>query len=188
MKLNFLIIFLVLLSITSCGNEEQSQKDGPVDKPVPICENSFVYNDKVYKVINNELLQIGDLNDTSIRILKTSKSQVQYLGNVSLEFVKSGAEANISCIYRGNDLYFRLELTGINDLKRNFNSGKFIIEFKDALGFVINSFEISTSQLVGDMLNGEIVSYSYDGKIELNKDAEEAISKYDISSTVAKSK
>jgi hypothetical protein len=155
------------------------------DTAIPIGEGTFIYKRIVYKLLNNELLQISDLDSPHIRKLEISKPALKYLGEASIDFVKKGASGNISSVYRGNYLYFRLRLHGINDLKDNFYPGNFTIEFLDEFGFVINSIDVQTSELireVGD--DGTTDSYEYNGKMELSKEAETAISSCSITSSV----
>jgi hypothetical protein len=189
MKIRILISITIIGIIgIGCRNDERFHKDYPEINPVAIGENSFVYNQKVYKVINNELLQIGDLNDTAIRKLKISNSELKDLGATTLDFIKANAEAKVSSLYRGNFLYYKIILIGINDLKENYRPGKFTIDFRDEYGFSITSVSIYTSDIIGGVIGGKVVEYEYYGKIEMNQDIQTSIKSYDISSTVAKNK
>jgi hypothetical protein len=175
------MIALVISILMGCKSEPKPAGD----KAIPIGEGTFIYKEKVFKLLNNELLQISDLDSSHIRNLEISKPALKYLGEASIDFVKKGASGNISSVYRGNYLYFRLRLNGINDLKESFYPGMFIVEFLDEYGFVINSIDIQTSDLIRTIgEDGTTDSYEYNGKIELSIEAETAISKYSISSTV----
>jgi hypothetical protein len=154
-------------------------------KAVSVGENTFVYNGKLYKLLNNELLQISNLDSSRIRKLEISKPTLKDLGEASINYIKKGASGNIKSVYRGNFLYFRLQLDGISDLKENYYPGSFTVQFMDEYGFVINSVDIQTGELIGEMNEYGIVnSYEYNGKMELNIEAEAAISKCSISSSV----
>ena len=95
-----LSLFIITMTGISCWREN-AQNDDPLGKPIPIGENSFVFNEKVYKIINNELLQIGNLNDSSIRKLKISSSELKNLGTSSLSYVKRRVPlSRITGVYR----------------------------------------------------------------------------------------
>jgi len=176
----FIIVFAIPLLIGCNGNSKSSNS-----KATPVGENTFVYNGKLYKLLNNELLQISNLDSSRIRKLEISKPTLKNLGDASIDYIKKGASGTIKSVYRGNFLYFRLRLDGINDLKENYYPGKFTVEFLDEYGFVINAIDILTSELVGEMNeDGKIQTYEYNGKIEISIEAEAAISKCSISSTV----
>ncbi|HEY1872074.1 MAG TPA: hypothetical protein VGG71_13515 [Chitinophagaceae bacterium] len=189
--MNFKIIQVLLLTaLFSFGcyekDKEANKNDNAISNPIPVGENSFVYDNKVYKIINNELLQIGNLNDTSIRKLRISSSELKDLGKSSLSYIKPNGEAMISSVYRGNFLYFKFLLTGIDDLKTNYKPGTFSVQFMDEFGFTIFSKEISTNEMIANVSDGEIAYFEYDGKIELSLDAQASITTFNVSSNVTK--
>jgi hypothetical protein len=177
-----LISFIMLVCILSPGCLDNKN---PQEKTIPIGENTFVHEDKVYKIINNELLQIGDLNNLNIRKLELGLPKLKGFERVSISFVKREAEVGLSSVYRGNFLYYKLELDGINNLKESFLPGTFTLTFRDDYGFVIYSTEISTNDLVAEVdSSSKVQDYIYYGKIEVNIDAQQAITKFSVSSNV----
>jgi hypothetical protein len=175
------IITLLIPFFIGCNGDSNVN----VRKAVAIGENTFVYNGKLYKLSNNELLQISNLDSSHIRKLEISKPSLKDLGEASLNYIKKDASVKIASVYRGNYLYFRLLLHGINDLMEDYYPGKFTVEFLDEYGFVINSVDFLTSELVGNMgEDGAIHAFEYNGKMEINIEAEAAISKCSVSSTV----
>jgi hypothetical protein len=186
MKLNiFFTLLAIMIGCTCCRDNDELRNDVSKNKPVPIGDNSFVFNEKIYRIINNELLQIGDLNDTSIRRLKISSSELKNLGTSSLSFIKEGSTTKITSVYRGNYLYFKLALFGLNDLRDNFSPGNFTIEFMDSYDFTIYSSIISTSEMIRIIdSDGKTDHFEYNGKIEISMDAQAAITTYNISSSV----
>jgi hypothetical protein len=181
-----LTAFVIVIVNLGCRDNAEVQSDSTKNNPIPVGENSFVYKDKVYKIINNELLQIGDLKDTAIRKLKISTSELKTLGKSNLDYIKKDAEGSITSVYRGNILYFKLKLFGINDLKEKYLPGVFTIEFIDDFGFTIYKTDVNTNELIGEVLDGVIIEYEYNGKIEISMDAQAAISRIGITSSVKK--
>jgi len=176
MHIKLITVTVIIFSLfESCGNDKASQ----------IGENTFVYKSKVYKLIDNELTQIADLDEKGIRKFEILKPQRKTLGVTSLSYVKIGATGRVDALYRGNYLYFKLYLEGINDLKENYLPGRFTIEFADEYGFIIHSTEILTSDLIGYVGDEKKIDhYEYNGKTEMSTDINAAIKTYSISSTV----
>jgi hypothetical protein len=175
------ITFIVPALLMGCKTDPEF----PVDKAIPIGEGIFIYKEKVYKLLNNELLQIGDLKSNSIRKFEISTPKLKYLGVAAIDFVKKGVSVDVSSVYRGNSLYFRLQFVGINDLRENYLPGSFTLEFLDEYGFMIFSANILTSEpikIIG--MGGLTANYEYNGKIELSIEAETAIQKCSMESTV----
>lgn len=167
--------------LLGCKNDP----DFSVDKAIPIAEGTFIYKAKIYKLFNNELLQIGDLKNANIRKFEISAPKLKYLGVTSIAFIKKGASVTVSSVYRGNTLYFKLEFDDINDLTENYLPGSFTLEFEDEYGFMIYSVNILTSELIRSIgLGGLTENYQYNGKIELSIEAETAIQKCSMESTV----
>lgn len=65
------------------------------DKTTQIGENAFVSKSKVYKLIDNELVQVADLDSKNIRKLEILKPQIKTIGNSSLSFIKEGLLQNL---------------------------------------------------------------------------------------------
>jgi len=169
--------------LTGCKNDSEI----PIEKAIPIGEETFIYKEKVYKLLNNELLQIGNLKSDSIRTFEISAPKLRYLGVASIGFVKRGASVEVSSVYRGNSLYFSLHFDGINDLRENYLPGSFTVEFLDEFGFVIYSAVVPTSEIIKSIgLDGQTDHFEYNGKIELSIEAEKAIQKCSMESTVGR--
>ena len=161
---------------TSCSNLETTQ----------VGENTFVYKTKVYKIVDNEVTIIGDLKSDSIRKFQVHQPVKREFGESSLSFVKEGATATLDALYRGNFLYFNLFILDFNDLRTNYTSGEFTIQFADEYGFIIHTTEIPTNQLTGMIGNDNetIVAFTYNGKTEMSSDIYKAIKRYSVSSSV----
>ena len=163
--LAFITIFLI-----GCAN----------DKATQVGENTFVYNNKVYKLIDNQLTKIADLQSKD-----SSKPQPKQFGSASISYLKEGATAEIIGLYRGNFLYFKMRILGLNDLKENYLPGRFTIEFTDEFGFVLNSILIDASDLVGTIGDdGKIEDFEYNGKTELSPNIFNVIKSFSVNSTI----
>lgn len=91
MKKIFLTSLLASI-ICSCNNSEA----------IPISETTFVLNDRVYSVIDNEITELANLKEDTIS--KTFKPDHKVFGEASLDFVKNGASTELSGVFRGNVL------------------------------------------------------------------------------------
>jgi len=159
-----------LLLIVSCSKSDTQ-----------IAENTFIHGHKIYKIIDNELREIGDLSASDIKKLEVSKPHQRNLGTSDLGFVRVGATTSVKALYRGNFLYYTLQLNGLNDLRDNYEVGRITVEFLDEFGFILHSTEILTSDLVrvvGE--KGETEYFIYNGKTEMSTEINSAIAKYDI--------
>lgn len=167
-------LFLLSCTLISCANNNTQ-----------IAENTFVHNDKVYKIIDNELREIGDLSAKDIKKLEVLKPKQRDMGEFSLAFVRQGASANLKTLYRGNYLYFSLKIYGLNDLQESFRGGALSIQFRDEYGFILHSTGISLNDLikvVNDQGNAEY--FVYNGKTEMSTDINSAINSFDVSSSI----
>jgi hypothetical protein len=171
------IAFLLLLYLTGCQN----------DKATQIAENTFIYKTKVYKLIDNELTEVAELDTKRIRKFEILKPQTKSLGTIALSYVKSGASARLEALYRGNYLYFKLYIEGLNDLKENYSPGKFTIEFVDEFGFFLHSTEVPTGDLVG-MIGGDnkIDHFEFNGKTEMSTEINSSIKTFSVSAAINK--
>ena len=168
MKKSYLIITIVLL--TACENNKTTQ----------IGENTFVQGSKVYKLMDNELVRIADTESKD-----SSRIQPKNLGSASISYIKKDATAELNILYRGNILYFKLKIIGINDLKDNFSSGQFQIEFIDQYGFILQTTPIQSNEFTGIVGNDNKVTYfEYNGKTEMTSTMFNAISNFSVSSSV----
>jgi hypothetical protein len=154
---------------------------------IRIGENTFIHKDKIYKVIDNELREIGDLSAKEIKKFGVSKPRQKDFGASSLSFIKSGASTSLKALYRGNFLYYSLTLEGINDLNDSYNSGTLTIEFIDEYGFIMHSTEIPTSELIGMLgADNKPHAFVYHGKTEMSTEINAAIKSYDVSASIRK--
>ena len=175
MKFKLLHIVFVTFFISACKEEKTTQ----------ISDNTFVYGNKIYKVVDNELTELADLDSKKIRKFEVLKPKQKSLGTSSLSYIKPNATAQLDALYRGNILYFKLNIDNFNDLKENYYPGKFTIEFEDEYGFIINSTEVLTSDLIGLVGdNGKVTRYVYNGKTEMSTDINSSIKTFSVSSTV----
>jgi len=176
MKFNITALFAMLcIIVTSCHNNNTTQ----------VADNTFVHNNKVYKIIDNEIREIGDLNADTIKKFQVFKAKRKDLGTFDLTFVKPGASMVIKTLYRGNFLYYSVEILGLNDLKDNYSSGDFTVSFQDEYGFILHSVDIPLNELVGSVNSeGKVVMYHYNGKTEMSTDISSAIKTYDVGSNV----
>jgi hypothetical protein len=168
-KIILTTLFAVLVS--GCGSKETTQ----------IAENTFVHNEKVFKIVGNEVSQIGDLS-TEIEITKPTKKS---LGTASLSYIKADATSKLEALYRGNILYFKLKIIGLNDL-RNYNSGVFTINFKDEFDFILHQTIIPLNELTSILdENNQISYFEYNGKTEMSSEINKAIKNYSVGSNVS---
>lgn len=163
----------LVFSMSSCTNDVQ------------IGDNTFVHRDKIYKVIDNELREIGDLSAQEIKKFEVSKPRQKDFGTSTLSFVKTGAFTTLKALYRGNFLYYSLKVEGINDMRENYGSGTLTIEFVDEFGFIMHSTAIPTSELVA-MLgeDGKPHGFVYNGKTEMSTEINAAIKSYDVTAAL----
>jgi hypothetical protein len=174
MNIKVLFAISIIVGLSSCQN-----------KTTQIADNTFVYNDKIFKLIDNELTQMGDLNSKNIRKFEVLKPQEKNLGTQTLSYISRSAVAKVDALYRGNFLYFKLYIEGINDLKERYYPGKFTLKFVDEYGFLLHSTELLTSDLIG-MINddGKVDHFEFLGKTEMSTEINKAIKTFTVSSTV----
>ena len=172
MNLKIITITLLLVLISACGSKETTQ----------IAENTFVHNEKVYKIVGNEVSQIGDLS----KDIEPNKPTKKNLGTASLSYIKASATTKLVALYRGNTLYFKLNIIGLNDL-RNYNSGVFTVDFKDEFNFILHQTVIPTNELTSVLDDNNQISYfEYNGKTEMSSEINKVIKNYSIGSNVSK--
>lgn len=177
MKIKLLSASVIAVLLSSCGQNNSTQ----------IAENTFVYKDKVYRLVDNELTEVTDLDAKEIRKFEVLKPKQKTFGSYSLSYVKENASAELNALYRGNILYFKLTLNGLADLKENYSPGQFTINFEDEFGFILHSTEVSTRDVIGLIGNGgKVEFYQYNGKTEMSTDINSEIKSFTVSSTVKK--
>ncbi|WCT14058.1 hypothetical protein [Mucilaginibacter jinjuensis] len=174
MKLNLICASAIALLLFSCSNNNTQ-----------IAENTFIHGNKIYKIIDNELREIGDLDAKEIKKLEVSKPNQRNLGTSNLSFVKPGASTSLKALYRGNFLYYSLTLNGLNDLRENYQTGRITIEFVDEFGFILHSTEIPTTDLTGLVgPDGKPDSFVYNGKTEMSTEINSAIKTYNVTTSI----
>ncbi|MFD0765262.1 hypothetical protein ACFQZI_10400 [Mucilaginibacter lutimaris] len=169
----YFIFFVGTVLIGACTSDTQ------------IGENTFVHNEKIYRVIDNEVREIGDLSSKEIKQFEVSRPKEKDFGTSSLSFVKPGAYTSLKALYRGNFLYYTLMINGLNDLRENYNGGTITVEFVDEYGFIMHATEIPTSELIGEMgEEGKYSDFIYHGKTEMSTEINAAIKKYDVTASI----
>ena len=152
-----------------------------------IGKNTFVHQNKIYKIIDNELREIGDLSAKDIKRFEVSKPKQKDLGSSTLNFVKPGATTTLKALYRGNYLYYSLTLDGLDDLRDNYRPGTLTIEFIDEYGFIMHSTELPTGELIGLLGSyGKYSGFVYHGKTEMSTEINTAIRSYDVTASIRK--
>lgn len=112
---NLFTILILVAFFSGCTENQTTQ----------VAENTFVYNSKIYKIVDNELTIIGDLNSDSIRKFQVHQPVKREFGECTLDFVKPNSHTELNALYRGNSLYFNFYLLGLNDLKEEYEPGLF---------------------------------------------------------------
>lgn len=165
-----ILTLIVMAILTSCNDDRTTQ----------VGEGTFVHGNKVYKLVDNELTQIADLDSKD-----TSKPQRKAFGNISISYVKAGASADLNVLYRAGILYFKLNLKGINDLKDNYSYGEFTIQFSDEFGFILQTTPVQINELIGMVgEDNKIQGFEYNGKTPMTSTIYNAIKMFSVSSTV----
>jgi hypothetical protein len=168
------LIAVLALSSSSCANNNTQ-----------IAENTFVHGNKIYKIIDNELREIGDLGSNDIKKFEVSKPKQRDLGTSSLSFIKKDASTSLKALYRGSFLYYSLEVDGLNDLRENYDTGQFTIEFVDEFGFILHSTTIPTNEIVRIVDdNGNVHHLIYNGKTEMSTEINSAIKGYSVTASL----
>jgi hypothetical protein len=168
-----IFVLLVAISIYSCNNSEA----------IPIADNTFVLNNRVYTVINNEITELADLEEDTIP--KTLKPDLKTFGETSIAFVKTGASTELSGVYRGNVLFVKMELYGMNDLREKYSGNGLSVNLKDEYGFNLKTINIDKGEMIRVIgVDNKTSHFVYNGGIPLNAEVYKAIEDYDISSSL----
>jgi hypothetical protein len=70
-----------------------------------------------------------------------------------MDYVRKGAYSELRAVYRGDVLYFKIGIYGLNDIRERYTGGALIINLQDIYGFQIHTFPVQISELtriVGD--------------------------------------
>jgi hypothetical protein len=151
-----------------------------------IGDNTFVHNDKIYRIIDNQIREIGDLNASDIKKFEVLKPVQRDLGTHPISQLKIGASVSLKALYRGNFLYYGLRINNLNDLRENYNDGDLNIVFVDEYGFEMHSTTIDAHDLTGDLGENGVINYLYyNGKTEMSTDINSAIKDFQITTRIS---
>jgi hypothetical protein len=90
-------------------------------------------------------------------------------------------------VYRGDVLYFKMDLNGMNDLREKYSGGGLTINFLDEYGFQLHSTTVEMSELIRIVgYNNETMNFEYNGKTQMSSEVYRAISSYSVSSFLRK--
>ena len=104
-------------------------------------------------------------------------------GDIELDYVKKGASSTLTAVYRGDILYFKMELEGLNDLREKYSGGGLAINFVDEYDFQIHSTTVKMNELIRIVgSNNETMMFQYNGKTQMSSEVYRAISRYSVSS------
>src|SRR5690349_7466431 len=87
---------------------------------IHIGENTFVHNEKVYRVIDNEITDLGTLDVDSIVKSRVINSVLRDFGRYEMDHVRKAAYSELRAVYRGDVLYFKIGIYGLNDLRERY--------------------------------------------------------------------
>ena len=113
------LIIILFALLASC--------DLPDKNTVRIGENTFIHNEIVYRIIDNEITELGTLKSDTITKSMVLSPRLKNYGSNSLDFVKIGAHTQLTAVYRGDILYFNFRLSGLNDLREKYRDGHLTI-------------------------------------------------------------
>lgn len=177
----YLLLFTGLVVINAAC---QSNKN----KAVQVGDNAFIHDNKVYKIIDNQVTMLQDMDNDTIAKSSILEPKMKMFERDTLDFIKKGASALLTGVYRGDQFYFTLRIDGFNNLREDYHSGGLTINLKDQYGFNLHSIEAG----VGDFVrivneNDETRYFSYDGTTQMNSHIFRAIDDYSISSSLRNS-
>ena len=179
--LNYILVFAGLFVISSAC---QSNKN----KAVQVGDNAFIHDNKVYKIIDNQVTLLQDMENDTIAKSSILEPKMKMFQPDTLDFIKEGARAFLTGVYRGDQFYFTLRIGGFNNLREDYHSGGLTINLKDQYGFNLHSIEAGVDDFVRVVNeNDETRFFSYDGKTQMNSHIFRAIDDYSISSSLGKS-
>ena len=170
------VIFLIA---SACSNIKP--------ETIKIGENTFVHEDRVFRIIDNEITELGSLSSDTLSKSAVLDPKLRTFGTHSFGYVKEGASTQLLAVYRGDVLYYRLDLHGLNDLRDNYSGGGLAINLLDEFGFQIHSINIDKSELIRILdENHETSHFEYNGKEKMSNEISQAISDYSVSSYLRK--
>lgn len=178
-NLKKVVLVFFIFTAVSCSNESS--------RTVQIGENTFIYKSKVYRIIDSEITELGSLKSDSISKSIVTNPPLKNYGNYSMDYVRRDANSRLEAVYRGDVLYFKVGIYGLNDLRERYSRGALTLNFLDSYGFQIHSIEIPISSLIGIVdANNEIVNFEFNGKAQMSSEIYRAIDSYSFSSSLQK--
>lgn len=176
-KIKTLLAITFITFLTSCSDKRT--------ETIQIGENTFVNKEKVFRIIDNEITELGDLKTDTITKSSVLNPKLKSYGDIALDYVKKGASTNLAAVYRGDILYFKMDIEGLNDLRDKYYGGRLSINFLDEYGFQIHSTTIEMSELIMIVDNdNEPLQFEYNGKTQMSSEVYKAISTYSVSSSL----
>lgn len=170
----YIVIVFLVFAICGCRHDT-----------IHIGDNTFVHNEKVYRVIDNQITDLGTLDVDSIVKSRVVNSVLRDFGRYEMDHVRKAAYSELRAVYRGDVLYFKIGIYGLNDLRERYAGGALILNLQDQYGFQIHTFVVQTTELtriVGD--NNKTLYYEYNGKTQMSSEVNQAISRYSVASSL----
>jgi hypothetical protein len=152
---------------------------------IQIGENTFVHKDKVYRIIDNQITELGSLESDSISKSTVLDPKLKNYNDYALDFVAHGAYTHMTAVYRGDVLYFNLRVNGLNNLRDKYRGGNLTINFIDEYGFEIGSTEVGIGDLTQILGSGkETLRFEYNGRSKMSSEMYKSIYTYSVSSSL----
>ena len=173
------IMVATIATLTSCSDMKT--------ETIQVGENTFVHNEKVYRIIDNEITELGNLLTDSLSKSIVLNPNLKEYGELELDYIKEGANSTLNAVYRGDILYYKMEIEGLNDLREKYSDGGLTINFEDEYDFQIHSTTLEINELVRIVdSNNKTVMFQYNGKTQMSSEVYRAISRYSVSSFLRK--
>ncbi|MEQ8474795.1 hypothetical protein [Fulvivirga sp.] len=168
-----IFIYLALIVLIAC------------EKTTMVGNNTFVHDSKVYRVIDTEIMELGNLKTDIFTRSEVLNSSLREFDKKNMDFVKDGAYTNLSAVYRGDILYFKLDLYGLNSLRSNYRGGGLTINFLDDYGFILHDTYIEMTNMVRIIgANNETNNFEFNGKSQMSSEVYTSIVSYSVSSSL----
>lgn len=169
------LLLSVIILFTSCGKTKK--------ETIQVGENTFVHQKKVYRIIDNEITELGNLKADTITKSTVLNPRLKNYGSIDLDYIQKGTSSYLTAVYRGDILYFKMNIEGLNNLREKYRSGGVVINFLDEYNFQIHSTEVEINELIRIIgYNNETLKFQYNGKTHMSSEVYRAISSYSISS------
>jgi hypothetical protein len=172
-------IAIVSFLVLACGKTTEDT--------VQIGENTFVHKETVYRIIENQITELGSLRSDTIAKSMVLNPQLRDFGSRSLSFITNDARAELTAVYRGNILYFKMAIQGLNDLREKYYDGSVTLNLLDEYDFEIQTITIGSSELVKILgRNGQTMNYEFNGRVEMSSEMYQAIARFSVSASLRK--